>query len=173
MAPGHCAAWRCYQSGGGYVVLMSSTPFASPQAASRRFACFRVVKFGVSAAHRCISWGFDSRQLHQEGPQRRGPFCLLLSADLARRVNFVRSTICGPHYFGNISHWAMQLLKVEVVAPAPIALNGTVCQLDPIRRCGRLRCRSLLCGRRRRAPSPVAARRPSPVPRRRRRAGPR
>jgi hypothetical protein len=51
---------------------------------------------------------------------------LLLSADLARRVNLVRSTICGPpHYFGNISRWAMQLLKVEVVAPASIALNAT------------------------------------------------
>jgi len=38
----------------------------------------------------------------------------------------VRSTICGPpHYFGNISRWAMQLLKVEVVAPASIALNAT------------------------------------------------
>ena len=39
-------------------------------------------------------------------------------------------------------------------------------------RCGRSGCRSWLCGRPRRAPSPVTVRRPCPVPRRRPPAGP-
>jgi hypothetical protein len=76
MAAGARAAWRCYQSGGGYVVLKSSTTLASPQAASRRFACFRVVKFSVSGAHRAFCRGSIPGSSTSEGPQRCGPFSL-------------------------------------------------------------------------------------------------
>ena len=46
---------------------------ASPQIVSRRFALFRVVKFGVSAAQLDFCSGFHSRQLHQKG--RRSRLC--------------------------------------------------------------------------------------------------
>jgi hypothetical protein len=46
-------------------MLMPSTPFAPPQVVSRLFALFRVVKFGVSAAHNEFCVWFDSRQLHR------------------------------------------------------------------------------------------------------------
>jgi hypothetical protein len=49
-------------------MLTPSTPFASPQVVSRTFACFRVVKFCISAGHANFWSGFDSRQLHREGP---------------------------------------------------------------------------------------------------------
>jgi hypothetical protein len=44
------------------LVLTSSTPFG---VSAGRFASFRVVKFGLSAAHRAFCAGFDFRQLHQ------------------------------------------------------------------------------------------------------------
>ena len=49
-----------------YGVLMPSTPLAYPRVVSRCFASFRVVTFRVSAGHRHICSGFDSRQLHKK-----------------------------------------------------------------------------------------------------------
>ena len=49
-------------------MLMSSTPLAYPQVVSRRLTSFRVANFCVSAAHGDFRGGFDSRQLHKEGP---------------------------------------------------------------------------------------------------------
>jgi len=48
-------------------VLTASTPFAYPQVVSRCFACFRVVKSSVFAAHAILCAWFDSRQLHEKG----------------------------------------------------------------------------------------------------------
>ena len=50
----------------GFRVLMPSTPFAYPQVISRRFAYFRVVRFGVSAGQVDFCAEFDSRQLHRK-----------------------------------------------------------------------------------------------------------
>jgi hypothetical protein len=46
----------------------ASTPSAYPQVLSRRFACFHVVRFGISAGQRDFCRVFDSRQLHGESP---------------------------------------------------------------------------------------------------------
>jgi len=55
-----------YQPQGDRDMLTPSTPAAYPQVVSRRFAHFRVVKFGVSAGQLDFWDWFDSRQLHWE-----------------------------------------------------------------------------------------------------------
>ena len=45
---------------------MPSTPLAYPQVISRRFTCFRVVKFSITAGQLDLCAEFDSRQLHNE-----------------------------------------------------------------------------------------------------------
>jgi len=53
---------------------MSSTAFAYSQVFSRRFACFRVVSFGIYAGKPDFCDGFDSRQLHQKSSSSKGIF---------------------------------------------------------------------------------------------------
>ena len=47
-------------------MLMASTGRVFRQEIWRRFACFRVVRFGVFAVHDDFCAEFDSRQLHQK-----------------------------------------------------------------------------------------------------------
>jgi hypothetical protein len=51
-------------------LLTPSTPFAYPHVVSRRFACFHVVRFSVSAVQRHLYSGFDSRQLRIRCPDQ-------------------------------------------------------------------------------------------------------
>src|SRR6476620_465756 len=60
----HSAA-RSAGTNRGFGLLMASTPLASPQVLSRRFAYFRVIRISVSAVQADFCAEFDSRQLHR------------------------------------------------------------------------------------------------------------
>ena len=63
------------------MVLTPSTPVAYPLVVSRTFASFRIARFSVPAGQGDFGSGFDSRQLHRNGPgqgrkTRPGPLCV-------------------------------------------------------------------------------------------------
>ena len=77
-----------------FVVLMPSTPFASPQVVSRPFTLFRVPGISVSAGQLDLWAEFDSRQLHREyAGQDHESWPALISDQ-----HFIRfGAICRPH----------------------------------------------------------------------------
>ena len=61
-------------------LLMRSTRPQYPLVLSRRFACFRVVIFGIAAGQSDFCDGFDSRQLHKRAADA-ALLCWVLPAD--------------------------------------------------------------------------------------------